>query len=205
MVFPNTPSVALQMSDPADLDGRELVERIRAGDRAACERLVRRYRAGVVAMVRRACGPGAPVDDLTQEVLSLAIAKVAAGEVRDPDRLPGFVAGLARNLAREHGHKSQAHRHEELSAIAELPGGDPDALQTLLDSERASVARQVLEELPGERDRLILRRFYLSEDDKAAICADLGLTSLQFNTVVHRARQRFRELYEKAVRRKGQQ
>lgn len=67
------------MGDPAELDGRELVERIRAGDRAACAALVRRYRPGVIAMVRRACGPGAAVDDVSREVLSLANSKVVAG------------------------------------------------------------------------------------------------------------------------------
>jgi RNA polymerase sigma-70 factor (ECF subfamily) len=47
----------------------------------------------------------------------------------------------------------------------------------------------------------VLFRFYVVEDDKDRICADLGLTSLHFNRVLHRARERYRELYERALSR----
>ncbi len=68
----------------------------------------------------------------------------------------------------------------------------------MLHLEDSAIIRQVIQELPSERDRQVLRRFYLEEDDKDAICADLNLTSLHFNRVLHRARERFRELYKKA-------
>jgi RNA polymerase sigma-70 factor (ECF subfamily) len=55
--------------------------------------------------------------------------------------------------------------------------------------------RQVIRELGTERDRDILLRFYIAEEDKERISADFGLTSLQFNRVLHRARERYRELY----------
>ncbi len=44
----------------------------------------------------------------------------------------------------------------------------------------------------------MLYRYYLAEEDKAAICADLGLSSLHFNRVLWRARQRFKKLLERA-------
>jgi RNA polymerase sigma-70 factor (ECF subfamily) len=40
----------------------------------------------------------------------------------------------------------------------------------------------------------------VAEEDKARICADLGLSSLHFNRVLNRARDRYRELYLEAVR-----
>jgi hypothetical protein len=52
----------------------------------------------------------------------------------------------------------------------------------------------VLHQLGNERDRQILLRFYIAEEDKDRISADYGLSSLQFNRVLHRARQRYREL-----------
>jgi RNA polymerase sigma-70 factor (ECF subfamily) len=58
-------------------------------------------------------------------------------------------------------------------------------------------------ELPSARDRQLLYRFYLGEEDKERICVDLKLTSLQFNRVLHRARERFRELYQRARRPKA--
>lgn len=55
--------------------------------------------------------------------------------------------------------------------------------------------RQVIQELGTSRDRDILLRFYIAEEDKDRISADFGLSSLQFNRVLHRARQRYREIY----------
>lgn len=60
--------------------------------------------------------------------------------------------------------------------------------------------RRVLAELPSDRDREILFRFYIAEDEKDSICRDLGLTSLHFNRVLFRARERYRELYEETTR-----
>jgi hypothetical protein len=77
-----------------------------------------------------------------------------------------------------------------LAAVA--PGESP--LGGLLARENAAVVRQVLHQLGNERDRQILLRFYIAEEDKDRISADYGLSSLQFNRVLHRARQRYKEL-----------
>jgi len=79
----------------------------------------------------------------------------------------------------------------------------PGPLENLLSVERAAIARRVLDELPAERDREILHRFYILEDEKDAICGDLGLTSLHFNRVLYRARERYRELYEESAKKKA--
>jgi RNA polymerase sigma-70 factor (ECF subfamily) len=61
----------------------------------------------------------------------------------------------------------------------------------------------VIEELGISRDRDILLRFYIAEEDKERISADFGLSSLQFNRVLHRARERYRERYLERVARAG--
>ena len=55
--------------------------------------------------------------------------------------------------------------------------------------------KRVLSEMPSDRDRQILFRFYIAEDEKDSICRDLDLTSLHFNRVLFRARERYRDLY----------
>jgi DNA-directed RNA polymerase specialized sigma24 family protein len=69
-------------------------------------------------------------------------------------------------------------------------------LSDLLVRERSNLVRQVIEELGTSRDREILLRFYIAEEDKERISADFGLSSLQFNRVLHRARERYREIYQ---------
>ncbi len=134
------------------------------------------------------------VDDLSQETFALVLRKIRAGEVRQPERLAGFVSSLARNLAIEQFRRAGARRtsgmpDEDLASTA------PSPLEVLLRTERAAAVRKVLAELPSERDRQVLLRFYLAEEEKDAICRDLGLSSLHFNRVVFRARERYREMY----------
>ncbi|MCP4664535.1 MAG: hypothetical protein GY856_54820 [bacterium] len=53
--------------------------------------------------------------------------------------------------------------------------------------------------MPTERDREVLSRFYLAEEDKEQICCDLGLAGEHFKRVLFRARRRFKKLYEARV------
>ncbi len=173
-----------------------LVRRIIDRDPDAEEELVRRYSRGIRILLRRMT-THRTVDDVHQDTFRLALEKIRRGELRDPDRLPGFMCGLARNLAIE--SLRQLRRTDRLPDVEREPASDADIgpLGQLLRDERAAVVRQVLSELPMERDREILFRFYIAEEDKERICDDLGLSGLHFNRVLHRARERFRELYER--------
>jgi RNA polymerase sigma-70 factor, ECF subfamily len=56
--------------------------------------------------------------------------------------------------------------------------------------------KKVIREMSSPRDRAILVRFYLDEDEKETICRDMGLSPLQFDKILHRARGRLRKLLE---------
>jgi RNA polymerase sigma-70 factor (ECF subfamily) len=58
-----------------------------------------------------------------------------------------------------------------------------------------------LDELGTPRDREILTRVYLRDEDKTDVCAALDVDATHFNRVLFRARQRFRELLVRADRR----
>jgi RNA polymerase sigma-70 factor (ECF subfamily) len=177
----------------------DLVDRIQAGDRNAEDEFVARYARGVAVILRRACGDRFAVDDLCQDTLATALQKIREGAVRDPERLSGFVASLARNLAIQHGRRTSAHRTSTSDAgRIEDPADDP--LERVIRAEDAFVVRQVLEELPTERDREILLRYYIHDQDRDEICAVLGLTREHFARVLFRAKDRFRELYEQRLR-----
>jgi RNA polymerase sigma-70 factor (ECF subfamily) len=180
--------------------GADLVSRIRAGDQRAEEELVERYRRGVAIVLRREVRHAVVAADLTQETFRIALEKIRRGDLREPEKLSGFICSLARNLAI--GHHRQSSREESLTEIElaqTLPDPAPGQLEELLQKEKAAIVRQVINELPTERDRQVLFRFYIAEEEKEQICADLGLTGLHFNRVLFRARQRYKELYEKAL------
>ncbi len=175
----------------------ELVGRIRSGDRDAEAEFVERYLRGVGIIIRHSCSDRSACDVLIQDTLRIAIEKIRAGAVRDPERLSGFVASLARNLVIEHARrrKGRENRGEEDASGVRDPAAGP--LDQLLRDERDAIVRRLLDELPTERDRAILRRYYLDEQDKDEICAALGLTREHFTRVLFRARKRYRESLER--------
>jgi RNA polymerase sigma-70 factor, ECF subfamily len=182
----------------------ELVSRIQAGDLQAEDELVRRYSRGVSVIIARAGCDRGMIEDVCQDALRITIEKVRRGDVREPDRLSGFIASLARNLVIEHFRGSSAH---DPRLLPDSSGADSmesaSQLERLLEEEQAQMVRKVLSEMSAERDRQILFRYYLAEEDKERICADLGLTSLHFNRVLFRARERFRDLFLAAKERAG--
>jgi RNA polymerase sigma-70 factor, ECF subfamily len=181
-----------------------LVARIQAGDRAAEEELVARFSRGLLLMLRRLARDGALADDLHQETLALVLAKIRRGELREPERLAGFIRSTARNLfiadrRKESRYGAFAEGEEEAIAAPESAGHSP--LDRTMAEEEARQVHRLLGELRFDRDRQVLLRFYLSEDGRDEICAELGIEPERFNQVVHRARERLRELWERAEKR----
>jgi RNA polymerase sigma-70 factor (ECF subfamily) len=187
--------------EPAASGAADLVRRIVAGDRDAERELAQRYERGIRVMLARTTRDRHTRDDLFQETFRLAIEKIRRGDVREPDRLSGFIVALARNLAIDHYRRAaQARlRAGDAAATAELPSGGEGPVEQLVRDDNARIVRQVLSEMHSPRDREILFRYYLDEQDKERVCADLGLTSVHFNRVLFRARERFRELYLRAA------
>jgi RNA polymerase sigma-70 factor (ECF subfamily) len=184
--------------------GANLVGRIKAGEREAEVELVERYSRFVKVIIRREISDSAVADDLYQEIFWTIIEKVRQGSLREPEKLSGFVCGVARNHVM-HYFRRAARREisTENEEAVPLPLSAPEQLKELLQKEKADLVWQVLKEMPNERDVQVLIRFYIAEEEKERICADLGLTSLHFNLVLHRARARYKELYERAMRRGG--
>jgi RNA polymerase sigma-70 factor (ECF subfamily) len=180
----------------------DLVRRIIAGDSRAEEDLVQRYSRGVAIIIRREAGNSAVVDDLHQETFRIVLQKIRQGDVREPEKLSGFIASLARNLVI--GHFRRTSREQSLDDEGgglNVPVQAPTQFGQLQQKELAAIVRRVIDEMKSERDRQVLFRMYIAEDEKKKICLDLGLSSLHFNRVLFRARERFKELYEQIVKR----
>lgn len=174
----------------------DLVARIAEGDRNAETEFVRAYERGVRALVRRHCRPGDPiVDDLAQEVLSRVLERLRAGAIRDAAALPAYVqATIVYTTSAEYRSRRQT---EPESTIDELPSDDNPS-ERVSSNQLSTLLRTLLEQLPVARDREILARFYLDEQDKDDVCRQLGIDAAHFHRVVFRARERFRHLLDQA-------
>jgi len=160
---------------------------------------VERFSRGLSLMLRRLARDPALAEDVYQETFRTVLAKARAGEIREGERLAGFLRGTARNLLLAEWR--QGSRLDPEGDAGRVPAEDPPQLRQVLRREEAGLVRRLLREMRFERDRQILVRFYLSEDTKQEICADLGVEVERFKGVLHRARERLRELWEHAEKR----
>jgi RNA polymerase sigma-70 factor (ECF subfamily) len=195
MNFSPQPPTDLALLRDKALAAAELVARIRAGDAKAETELIERYRRGVSFLLRELTRDVADAEDLEQETFRLALEKVRAGELREPEKLVGFLRSLARNL-----FLGEQRRRKKQVDVDDVPLADSrlDPFERTRRHEDSAVLRQLLTELEQERDREILLRFYLEEQERDRVCRELGLTEEHFHRVIHRARNRFRVLLEKS-------
>ena len=173
----------------------DLVRRIRAGDAAAENEMVERYSRGLLFMLRKRTGDPALADDLHQEAFRIVLLRLRREELGQPERLSAFILQTAKNLFL--GDWRKRTRRGEGADIEEAPepaDPAPGQLDRVVREEDAGLVRRLIGELDTDRDRQILLRFYVAEEDKERICADLGLSSLHFNRVLFRARERFKKL-----------
>ncbi len=179
-------------------DAHALVHRIEAGDKAAEAELVSRYGERLAFLLRRWTRDPDHAQDLFQETFRLAIEKLRRGELRQPERLAAYLVSLAKNLATYHYRKSdrRAVHHEDLDPRVEVAAPSASVLDHLEMRQKAELVRQVLTELPNARDREILTRFYLADQERGEICSALGLAKSHFKRVLFRARQRYRQRLE---------
>lgn len=179
----------------------ELVKRVIAGDSAAEEEIVQRYKQGVAIIIDQIVRSQSVTEDLSQDTFKIVLQKVRRGDLREPERLSGFVCSVARNTAVDYIRRTRNLKKQEVIGNAEcIADPAPSQLEEILKQEKAAVVRQLINELKQERDRELLLRYYITEDDKETICGDLGLTRTQFNNVIFRATARFKELYMRKIR-----
>jgi RNA polymerase sigma factor (sigma-70 family) len=180
----------------------QIVAAALTGDRQAETRMLVVLRPGVLAVLRfGAFHRWVDAEDLTQETLHIVVERVRAGTIEDPRRVFSFAASTARNLALNAARKALRQQTvvdselvDELAQNLEMEQGE------LSDSDDRHLAEAVvamLEELPTERDRQMLTRFYLDGVDKQQLCRELGLSPKHFDRVLMRARSRLRTIIER--------
>jgi RNA polymerase sigma factor (sigma-70 family) len=178
-------------------DYGRLVSRIIDGDTDAETELVDLFRDPVLHIIRFNASNSSMVEDLSQDTFLTVIRKIRNGDVQQPESLGAFIANVARYHTIEQMRKMRRRAiNEDLEEAEQLPDPAPSRLEQLQRSEQLDEVRDLIE-LLIPRYRILLLRFYINEESKDVICADLGLTSAQFDGVLHRARKSCKALYLK--------
>ena len=190
------------MSAPSVDEIERIVTAALTGDRSAESRMLVALRPGVLAVLRfGAFHRWVDAEDLTQETLHIVVERVRARTIDDPRKVFAFAAATARNLALNAARKVLRQQTvvdselvDELAQNMEMEQSD---LSEQDDRQLAEAVAALLEELPTERDRQMLMRFYLDGTDKQQLCRELGLSPKHFDRVLMRARTRLRTIIER--------
>jgi len=182
----------------------DLVARIGRGARDAEEAMVRRYGPGLLYLLKRRTRDADLALDLRQDTFRVAIEKLRAGPLDEPERLAAYLRGVALNLwiAHQRKHARRATTADSDAVEAAADAGERGPFENVSRAQVRDAVGVLLDELGTPRDREILKRVYLRDEDKEDVCAALGVDATHFNRVLFRAKQRFRELLVRADRRK---
>ncbi len=158
-------------------------------------RLIAKDYVGLRLLITRKAGDPQVAADLLNDAVCTAWEKWGAGQIQRPEQIAGYIFQVAMNLLRNR-RRSVADRPERRAAVEQLDSLQVAAAPADVEHEEKIAARlkELIRALDSQRDRTILVRFYLDEEDKESICGDLRLSPLQFDKVLHRARQRLRQL-----------
>src|SRR5690242_2173667 len=155
------------------LDSEEtLVQRARAGDRAAFEELVRRISRLVFARLYLETGDTHRAEDLLQETLLHAFRSLRT--LTDPRSFRAWLLTIAQTTVldaarREQRQKRAAPPRADAAILASVPDKTPRPLDQLEQEEQRRRVLAVLRSLPEEY-RLPLTLRYLAGADYETIC-----------------------------------
>ncbi len=168
----------------------------RGGDREAFGRIVRQYQGIVSGLVYGMLGDFHRSEDIAQETFLVAWKKL--DELRDVSKLPGWLCGIARNLAKKH-----LERHPKLpsltdSEVNDIPELSDDPATRLAREERNRLLWDALENIP-EKYRVPLVLYYRNEKSVCDIAAALELSEEALHMRLSRARKYLRKELERQV------
>lgn len=173
-----------------------LVSRIETGDGIAESELVQQYARSIKLILLKRTGNAQLANDLCQDTFIITLKKLRAGKLKKPQSLAAFIRQTAVNISIDHFRREKRYVQQGDGAIF-LHQSHRDHKTRDMDSRITRIALDnALDQMAVPRDREILRRFYLADEDKARICSALDLSSIHFDRVLYRAKQRMRKLID---------
>jgi RNA polymerase sigma-70 factor (ECF subfamily) len=171
-----------------------LVEDIRAGQPSGMQTLYEVFGKGVRLYFSRQLGEQ-DVDDKVHDLFLVVVNAIRDGDLRDSERLMGFVRTIARRMVAGHiGHMVQRRRESiTIERSVSLIDQRDTPEENIIDRDRTGIMLSALREL-SPRDREILTRFYLHKQSPKEICAEMSFTATQFRLLKNRAKARFAQI-----------
>ena len=176
---------------------KEYVEKLRNGEPVTEQHFVAYFGQLLRIKLRSRMLTSDRVEDLQQETFIRVIGALRKeGGVRQPERFGAFVNSICNNVLMEH-YRSLAKSQPLEDPHLEIPDKVLDLDGMLVTKQLAEGVRKTLDGMP-QRDRDLLRAIFLEEKDKDAVCRQFGVDRGYLRVLLHRAKEKFKALYEKS-------
>jgi len=173
-------------------DEASLARRIAASDSSAEAEFCRRFAPRIRLFGRKWLRNDQAAADLVQDVLMMALQKLRAGAVRDPERIASFMLSTARQMMVD-ARRNNGRRERLLDTFGEdlIPVEQP-AAET--PPERL---QHCLQALP-ERERTVLVMTFYDDCPADVLGKQLGLNAGHVRVIRHRGLEHLRSCMEGA-------
>jgi len=173
------------------------LNRLREGDAETEKHFVSHFTNVIRMSLRYRLRSWQLIEDIRQETFLRVLNFVRSDRSLDhPERLGAYVHSVCINVMMELLRASTRHPPIPEDAL-NLADKRVNTENRLISRERKELVRNVLSEL-AEKDQEILRAVFLDEVDKAEICERFQVDRDYLRVLVHRAKIRFREAFEKS-------
>lgn len=193
MVLPATPTGR----DLPRFDG-DYLERLRKGDPDTEGHFVSYFGELLRIKLRSRLRSPQLVEDASQETFLRVFKTLRSGEgagIRHPERLGAYVNAVCNNVLQEVYRAEKRHPQVADPSIPIVEDDAPAVEDRMLVAERRALVRRVIDNLP-ERDRRLMRALFVEGRGKDDICEEFAVGRDYLRVLLHRAKLRFRALYE---------
>ena len=154
----------------------------------------------LIKLRQRLKSPQEILDARQETLMRVLISLRQKRTLEHPERLGAFVHAVCNNVLLEMGRAARrtVPLDDPVDGEAASPVAADNPETSLVTAEQQARVRDVLDQLP-DRDRQLLRRVFLNEDDKDVVCQELGVGREYLRVLLHRAKARFREVYEQGA------
>ena len=162
----------------------------------------RTFAKGVRLYLCRQLGPQ-EIEDKIHDTFLIVVKAIRRGDLREPERLMGFVRTVVRRQVAAHIDHLVHRRRDQVNLDVSTRVADDrrNPEQNAVAKEKTDLMIEVLREMSA-RDREILTRFYLHEQSQEQICEEMKLTETQFRLLKSRAKARFGELGQRKLKKR---
>lgn len=176
-----------------------LIQASRRGDHGAFAQIIERYQRTVYAVAFSGVRDRALADDITQDAFVIAWRRL--DELRDSARLPAWLCGIARNLARDARRRS---RRETLVDVDDVVHATTP-FDAMSEAESERIVAAALGQVPDVyREPLVL--YYYEERSVGDVARCLGISTATTNKRLSRGRRYLAErvaTVERGLTRRG--